>query len=346
MRNRGFTLVEILVVTSIISLLSSTIYSGTSEIKAKAKVTAVQMADRNRNIALSDSVLSTVTFNSTPGSPSIPDTSGTNNTYSPLGGGNVPLSTDVPVENDNYLGISSTGASSVTNYSATFNDSPLVLNSGSSLIGKLLKSHTISLWAKFEGASIGGALININGLTTNYSMAGIAINYPQELHEEYEFEPQAFDSIWKSIIPIAHATQFPSPPPTPRYTNVGPASLSRGLSNLDLHAPHESSQVIPNYDPGTGVWHHYAYSYDDNTKILTLYIDGNKYSQVDRSGYVEATLGIYSGARTVESVVLGPSPFTGKIDDVAIYESVQPLSVIKAQYMAGREKFSNPVVLK
>lgn len=82
--------------------------------------------------------------------------------------------------------------------------------------------------------------------------------------------------------------------------------------------------------PNTGVWVHWALTYDDSTKVAELFINGAT------QGTHTMSLG-YSGATTFQAGAFsnGASPFGGKMGSVAVYERIVTPAEILAYYHEG-----------
>ncbi len=322
---KGFTLIEILVVTSIISLLSSTIYSSTNNAKAKARVSAIQTSEITRMRALSQDISTALTFNGDNSNTLSKDSYSGDSTYAPSIPANVSVSTDVPATSDAYLGTSDiTTGSGVSNRSVSITNTSLTAQPGSSILGKTIKSHTVGMWVKFEypdsytDSQRGSAMIRIKdtGLNNYISLLKINGTVPQPPYTSSQM-------LFFGAIEVDQVMD---------------------LLNRANNMPLSASFIPPNNE-----WHYYMYTFNYNSGNRA---DINRPDLVtgDYKFYVDGKL-MYDAYKyesqyndvnwTVGSVEIGGSSFMGKIDDVVIYSRVLSQADVSRMYAMGLNKHNS-----
>lgn len=80
--------------------------------------------------------------------------------------------------------------------------------------------------------------------------------------------------------------------------------------------------------PATGVWVHWALTYDDSTRIAELFINGVSKGQLTVATAYGASTGLFRIGSYTETGVGPISRFNGYMDEVAVFESVLPGATI------------------
>ncbi len=301
-------MVEILVVTSIISLLSSTIYTSSSQAKAKAKLAAAQVAQKSKHSLVAQNTEASLTFNTidtSTGQTLYKDkTSGM--TFVPSG--SVSQSSDVPMSNDSYLNTitsSNIGTNDISTSGSENTNSSLSLNTTSSLIagtpgqgliGKTLKTHSINLWVKFTDKDSGTPIQILD--TSGNSIGMIRMN-------------------------VIHCSSGG------RFMICQTAEDNAFGPTYDGFTVNNTTTPYFLYKPPLNEWINVSYSYSYENDNLTVYINGQKL--YDKPGY-----NIPAGLNWVVSAVkIGGTDFTGLVDSVAIYNTVLTADNIKSIYAKG-----------
>ncbi|MFO0819078.1 MAG: Ig-like domain-containing protein [Pirellulales bacterium] len=92
-----------------------------------------------------------------------------------------------------------------------------------------------------------------------------------------------------------------------------------------------SSSIAYNWTPTTGTWYHVAFTFDDPSDTLRLYVNG----ALATSGTTSRTIGydgqsVYLGADTTSSVL--SYPFNGKLDEVRFYNRALTATEVQSTY--------------
>lgn len=88
----------------------------------------------------------------------------------------------------------------------------------------------------------------------------------------------------------------------------------------------------------TNVWHHIAMTYQTNSEILNVYVDG----QLDEAGWIANSSHIITSPLLIGYDGFGYYPFIGQIDELALYNRALSASEIQAIYNAGVAGKNNP----